>query len=237
MPNEQVSLILNMYNEVEFANEAIQSFTTFYPNSSILVAGSEITPLSQISCDFDFISIHTNQYISPLHQIEKKEFRVSLDEKIKCIFTQILNLQSSFEKVESEYVYYLHPDHRVVKHFDFNLATYDLEILKSNRILGNEIAFLHSVFPNQQITPHYGIWGYFKTSAMVSTLRYLSDEEILTNFISASDLFIYDDLLIPAVMQGLGFSVGSQSITWELRRRTSWLKRRKAVLIHHYSSV
>jgi hypothetical protein len=93
------------------------------------------------------------------------------------------------------------------------------------------------MFPNQQITPYYGIWGYFKTSAMVSTLRYLSDEKNLLKFISASDLFIYDDLLIPAVMQGLGFSVGNQSITWELRRRTLWPKRRKAVLIHHYPSV
>jgi hypothetical protein len=237
MPNDHVSLILNMYNEVESANEAIQSFATFYPNSRILVAGSEILPLSQISCEFNFTSIHTNQYIGPLHEIEREEFRVSLDEKFKCIFTQILNLQNSFEKVDSDYVYYLHPDHRVVKYFDFNLARFDLEILMSNRILEKEIAFLHNVFPNQQITPYYGIWGYFKTSAMVSTLRYLSDEKTLLKFISASDLFIYDDLLIPAVMQGLGFSVGSQSITWELRRRTLWPMRRKAVLIHHYPSV
>ena len=235
MLTNSISLILNVYNEVELARGTILSFKKYHPNSSVIVSGSENLSLLRLSEDFLIQTVHTNQYMEPLNEILKEKFTADLDRKIDCILAQLTNLQKSFQLVQTEYSYYLHPDHRVVKYFDFKSAKYDLEIQKSNRISEKELDVLKNFFPDQTVIPYYGIWGYFRTEAMLKTLSYLLNENIVRSLLMASDLFIYDDLLIPTIMQCLGFKVGDQTITCELRRKTSWYRKRKAVLIHHYA--
>jgi hypothetical protein len=234
MQSNPISLILNMYDEINSAKETIFSFKKFHPESKVIVSGTEPSSLTNISKTFNIKTIKTNQYIGKLHKIERNDYIAGIDEKVNCISTQIRNLRNSFKEIDTEFCYYLHPDHRVQKFFDFKQAKFDMEILESNRISKKEINFISKVYPQIAINPYYGIWGYFRTASMLETLKHLSNDNLLKKFVSASDFFMYDDLLIPVIMQSFGYKVGSQDITWEMRRKTSWLKRRKAVLIHHY---
>jgi len=236
--DSEVSAILNIYREEIQAEGTIKTFQKYYPNSKLIISGSEKNSVACLAEKYSLASIITKQYINPLHEIEAKKFQVSVHDLYECINKQISNLYSLFQPIKTEFILYLHPDHRVVKKFDFKNAKYDLEILKSNRINQSVLNVATDMLPKSKLIKKYGVWGYFRTDAIIQTLSYILDNEnLLKSLLSKNELFIYDDILIPILMNVLGFKIGSQNFTWELNRRTSIINKRKAYLIHHYKHI
>lgn len=233
MKDCHVTAVLNVYDEYESSKKCIDSFLKFYPNSPIIICGSKRDVVSKLATEYKSTFNITQQYIGPLHRIEEELFDVPRSQIIRCIETQIENLYHTFLRVETEFLFFLHPDHRVKGKLNFNYAKMDMEISNTN-LIEKRLKFLIEQKLGVRIGAKYGIWGYFKKNSIVSSLTYVIDNrEFLSDLLELSNLFIYDDFLLPVVMNLLGYKVGNEYVTEELRRRNSIRRKFQSKLVHH----
>lgn len=216
-----IGAIVHFNTEIKSALNAAKSFETVYPKGQLILQSSNSISVERVKEVFKYEIVECFPYVSDLIKIQKKNFKFSLSERVKCLENHLINVKTALNKIDTKYVIWLHPDHKIIKNIPENKLDLDLEYTIRNKYSKNTLYDFEKVTSFSSNLKGYGIPSYHKRESFLSVINYLlqSESEILYQLISISNDFICDDVLVPLAHEMLGFKIGDRKLTRELRRR------------------
>jgi len=216
-----IGLSLGMHNETKEAIRAIESFKRFYPDGEIKLWGNQPNELAQVSLYFNMSGEDSPNYMNKLFAIIKAQQKPKGDEAAEVIREFLNSCRKIYESMKSEYVIYMHPDHLMIRRLNTNKLKFDLEMFKVNKYTPQQKVAWKAVSGKELTLDSYGLAGYYRREPLVQVLNFLTNESefSLNKLLELNNDFIFEDLIIPCGFDLLGYRIGDQSLTRELRRR------------------
>lgn len=215
------SLVINMHDEVFDCIGAIESFRKFIPDGQIRLTGNSELHVQKVA-EYTGLSYSVSpRYFDQISRIRALPIQEQRKESIDAL-TQLFKffLKVTQELPESK-VFYMHPDHRLLRKPKQSEMKFAAELTHSNPISKEMRIKWQDALGKELGLKHYGIPTYFDRDVLVSTLEFLTENnsEVMKKLIHESEVFIYDDLLLSAAIAHCGYEVKFKGLTRELRRR------------------
>lgn len=237
---ESPSLVINMHDEVFDCIEAIESFRRFCPGGEIRLTGNSAKHVDRVSkitgLNYSISPKYFDQIarIRDLPKEQRQRESVSVLTELFDFFLQVSR------QLPSSKIFFMHPDHRMVRRPKNHELTYRAELTLSNPVRPEVRSTWEKVFKKALTLNNYGIPTYFDRDVLIESLEFLLHDEskVMRELISENEVFVYDDLLLAAAIAHLGHEIKFKGLTRELRRRIQIrFLFKKPLLVHQIDRI
>ena len=220
---KSVGLSISMHTEIHEAIRAIESFKNFYPTSEVKLWGNQPDQLREVSKYLNINGLDSPNYVDKLMKLLHSKEGIDFIRGAEIIREFLEFAQSIYKSMESEYVIYFHPDHKMIRKYKDHLFNAKLEITKVNYFTENQKHAWKIVTGKDLKLEAYGLAGYFHRESLIEVISFLLERSLcnLENLLNMDIDFIFEDLLIPCGFDFLNLSIKDQGLTKELRRRST----------------
>jgi hypothetical protein len=216
-----MSGVLFMHDEFALAKECALSFGRNYGFENLLVMGN-IPEVSGRLADELYVKHDVwPLYIDRLRAFEANHENKLITLRVNLIRDLLLSWRRCALSLDTDFLMFLHPDHRVLRRIPESRLRSDIDFYQVNKYDAESKKTIEIVLDHSISLSGYGLPTFIRRSSLLRCLELLLDHrpDILVSLMELDARFVYDDFLLPTIFDFLGFEISDSALMFEVNRR------------------
>lgn len=210
-----------MHDEFDSAKTCALSFIECYGVENLLIMGNVPEISSRLALELGAKHQIYPSYIDRLRVLEADQDQAQVNVRVNVISDLLLAYRRGALNFETDYIVFLHPDHRVLRPIMPCKIKSDIDYYPVNAYDSIAVSAIKDVLGHSLSIDGYGLPTFMNRSSLLECLDLLLDREptLLSLLMNMDSRFVYDDFLLPIIFEFLGFNFSDRAIMHEMKRR------------------